>query len=133
MDGFVADTHATVWYVLNAPELSVVARQAMEQAAQDGPPIYVPSITLIELTYLVEQGRFMAELPRRITTFLQDPQNVLALAPLDLDVAQALPLVPRDQVPDMPDRIIAATALSRRLPLITRDHKIQVSNVVTLW
>ncbi len=27
----------------------------------------------------------------------------------------------------MPDRIIAATALSRNLPIITRDHKIQLS------
>jgi predicted nucleic acid-binding protein len=33
----------------------------------------------------------------------------------------------------MPDRIIAATALSLGLPLVTRDGKIRASNVITIW
>jgi predicted nucleic acid-binding protein len=37
-------------------------------------------------------------------------------------------------VPDMPDRIIAATALSLSLPLVTRDAKIQaVTTIQTIW
>ena len=40
----------------------------------------------------------------------------------------------RATVPEMPDRIIAATALHLNAPLITRDHKIQaLQNVQTLW
>lgn len=35
--------------------------------------------------------------------------------------------------PDMPDRIIAGTALHLKLPLITRDHKIQLSQIDTIW
>ena len=37
--------------------------------------------------------------------------------PLDYNVASALRSIPRDIVPDMPDRIIAATALHLGLPL----------------
>lgn len=48
-------------------------------------------------------------------------------------VASYLHKVGRDQVPDMPDRIIAATALSLGVPLISRDRKIQVSTVSTIW
>jgi predicted nucleic acid-binding protein len=33
----------------------------------------------------------------------------------------------------MPDRIIAATALHLGLPLISRDRKIQLSSVPTIW
>jgi predicted nucleic acid-binding protein len=33
----------------------------------------------------------------------------------------------------MPDRIIAATALRLGLPLISRDHRIQLSEVSTIW
>ena len=33
----------------------------------------------------------------------------------------------------MPDRIIAATALHLGLPLISRDRKIQLSSVNTIW
>jgi predicted nucleic acid-binding protein len=53
---------------------------------------------------------------------------------LSLAVAQVLGQVPKEEVPDMPDRIIAATALSLNLPLVTRDQKIQAtSSVQTIW
>ncbi len=41
--------------------------------------------------------------------------------------------IPRDQVPDMPDRIIAATAAHLGVPLISRDGKIRASSVTTIW
>jgi PIN domain nuclease of toxin-antitoxin system len=41
--------------------------------------------------------------------------------------------VPRATVPDMPDRIIAATALYLDLLLISRDGKIRLSSVATIW
>ena len=53
MSGLIADTHATVWYVLNTRDLSAIARAAMQQAALDGDPVYVPSISLVEVAYLV--------------------------------------------------------------------------------
>jgi PIN domain nuclease of toxin-antitoxin system len=36
-------------------------------------------------------------------------------------------------LPDLPDRIIAATALRLNLPLVTRDRKIQASQVNSIW
>jgi len=47
--------------------------------------------------------------------------------------ARSLPLVPRDLVPEMPDRIIAATALRLDLPLITRDGRIASAGIKTIW
>ena len=58
---------------------------------------------------------------------------ISALVPFDETVAGYLHQVGRDQVPDMPDRIIAATALTLGAPLISRDRKIQVSSVTTIW
>jgi predicted nucleic acid-binding protein len=57
----------------------------------------------------------------------------MRVAALDRDVAGALSDVPRDAVPDMPDRIIAATAVTLGLPLVTRDGKIAQSGVQTVW
>ena len=37
------------------------------------------------------------------------------------------------EVPDMPDRIIAATALHLRVPIISRDGKIRASQFETIW
>ena len=42
--------------------------------------------------------------------------------------------IDRAIVPVMPDRIIAATAQSLALPLVTRDCRIQnLSTLVTIW
>ena len=53
--------------------------------------------------------------------------------PLDFDVAIALQQIPSIAVPDMPDRINAATALHLNLPLVTRDRKIQAASISTIW
>ena len=39
-------------------------------------------------------------------------------------IAQAMELVPRSEVPDMPDRIIAAGAVVHKLPLVSQDSEI---------
>ncbi|WP_265578555.1 MULTISPECIES: hypothetical protein [unclassified Nostoc] len=39
----------------------------------------------------------------------------------------------RSQVPDLPDRIIAATTLYLGVSVISRDSKIQLSSVNTIW
>ncbi len=57
----------------------------------------------------------------------------LVLADLTPDVANLISSIPRTKVPDMPDRIIAATALYLDLALITRDRKIRISEVKTVW
>jgi predicted nucleic acid-binding protein len=64
---------------------------------------------------------------------LADEQSALVLVPLDEAVARAVGQIPRDKVPDMPDRIIAATALHLNLPLITRDRQIQTAKIPTIW
>jgi predicted nucleic acid-binding protein len=57
----------------------------------------------------------------------------MLIAAVDAGVADALQNIPRDVVPDMPDGIIAATALQFGLPLITRDRRIQSAGIQTIW
>jgi PIN domain nuclease of toxin-antitoxin system len=45
--------------------------------------------------------------------------------PLDLPILDAMASVPREAVPDPFDRIIAATALTLDLPLVSADEEIQ--------
>ena len=41
--------------------------------------------------------------------------------------------VPREAVPDLPDRVIAATALLHGVPILSRDRRIQASGLQTIW
>ncbi len=133
MSAVVTDTHALLWYLSNHPKLSAGARLAMEAAEAAGAPIYVPSIVVVELRYLVEKGTITEADYGIVITALKDSTTALTIAPLDLDTADALSLIPRAIVPDMPDRIIAATALHLGLPLVTRDTRIRASSVTIVW
>lgn len=47
---------------------------------------------------------------------------------------ETLSRMPRSLAPDMPDRIIAATALALGVPLITRDRNLeQVPGLRVIW
>ena len=133
MAGLVVDTHALVWYLLGSPRLSVTARSRLDAALAAGEPLYVPAVSLIELTYLVEKGRLPAAARTRVTSLIDDPESGLVLAAFDRGVVDAVARVDRDSVPDMPDRIIAATALHLGLPLVTKDRKIRAADIETIW
>jgi PIN domain nuclease of toxin-antitoxin system len=134
MSAIVSDTHALIWYLNSSPSLSSPAVAAFEQAETSGELIYIPSIVVVELRYLVEKRTFTAADYQTILTTINNSANALSIAPLDLAVAEALAHIPRNVVPDMPDRIIAATALTLGLPLITRDTEIRkLTNVSTVW
>jgi PIN domain nuclease of toxin-antitoxin system len=132
MPAVVVDTHTIVWYLSADPRLSANAAAVLEAATAEGERIHVPSICLVELTYLVEKGRLPLAARDRLVQALDDPALPCVLAPLDRAVADALEFVNRLEVPDLPDRIVAATAVALRAPLISRDRKVRASQIATV-
>lgn len=133
MSAVLADTHTIVWYLATPAKLSINAVQALDGATQSGNPIYVATISVVEVTYLVEKGRLQPATLVRLQDALANPSSGLVAVSLDLVVAQALSVIPRTAVPELPDRIIAATALHLNIPLVTRDLRIQASGITTIW
>jgi PIN domain nuclease of toxin-antitoxin system len=133
MPGVVADTHTIVCYLSRDSRLSSTAHAALTAATTGGDIIHIPSICLVELTYLAEKGRLPSAAREALVEALDDPSGPCTLVPLDRPVAEALQLVQRTEVPDLPDRIVAATALALRVPLISRDRKIRASQIQTIW
>lgn len=133
MTNAVADTHSLIWYLEDDPRLSPAARDAFDECDRGESTIYIPTICLVEIVYLQEKGRIPADLKARFDAELLAGTSGLVMIALTPEVADAVSRVPRADVPDMPDRIIAATALHMGLSLISRDRKIQVSSVNTIW
>ncbi len=104
----------------------------MRAAVEEGDPIFVSAISVVEVTYLVEKRRVPPEALERLIAALNDSASGFKVAPLDLRVAVALAIIPRETVPDLPDRVVAATALALRCPLVTRDAQIRAANLDTI-
>ena len=133
MSDFVTDTHAIVWFLFNNPKLSNAASLAFDSVAASGRLIWVPSICLVEVTYLTERNRLPRARVARLNDVLDDPLSLFEIASLDRLVGDTVAKVPGDIVPDMPDRIIAATAIALGLPLIMADARIRRLPISTVW
>ena len=129
----IADTHAVIWSLFGDSRLSAAARAFIAHAAQSGASVGVSGMTMVEIVYLVEKGRIPRDTLERLLRLLSDPEDVLAEIPVDHAIAEAMRQVDRQQVPDLPDRVIAATAVHYQVPLISRDRKIQSAGFETIW
>ena len=129
----VTDTHAALWYLFGDARLSANAKRFIDEAAASGRKVVVSTISLAELVYLVEKSRVPVSAYDTLRKVLNVSGYVIDEAPLTAGIVDAMRLVPRDQVPDMPDRIVAATGVYFGVPVISRDGRIRASNVQTLW
>lgn len=129
----VTDTHGLIWYLEDSPRLGSGAREVFSACDRGEIVVYVPTICLVEIIYLQEKGRIPSDLKAQLDAALQAGTTGLILAALTSEVVDAVTGVPRSDVPDMPDRIIAATALHLGLPVISRDRMIQLSALETVW
>jgi PIN domain nuclease of toxin-antitoxin system len=121
----VLDTHALIWYLSGSEQLSGIASTIIATEEKNGASIFVSAISLVEVVYLAERGRLPSAALRSLEDALADPEGSLVVTPLDAGVARAVQQISRVAVPDMPDRIIAATAVHLGAELVTRDRRLQ--------
>ena len=129
----IADTHTTIWYLFSDPRLGSAASAFIDDTIARGDHIGVSAITIAEMVYLIEKGRIPATALNELHTATADPGAVLRHAPFDQNVAMKMTEVPRQEVPDLPDRVIGATALFYSVPVLSRDRRIRSSSIRTIW
>lgn len=129
----VADTHAVIWYFEANKRLSSHAKAFIEQAEQNGDVIAVSTITLVEIVYLIEKGRIPPQHFSDLAALLSTTDSIFLEQPIDLNIVRSLTRVDVAQIPEMSDRIIAATALHLNVPVISKDNKINLSSIQTIW
>jgi PIN domain nuclease of toxin-antitoxin system len=129
MNAVVVDTHAIIWYFLQSKKLSATALAAIENSDL----VYIATISVVEIIYLQEKGKIPNIALQQLNQALTDTNTGWLVMPLNIEIAQSITQIPRDVVPEMADRIIAATAFYLNLPLVTCDSKIHSLNIQIVW
>lgn len=125
----IADTHAALWYLFSDPRLGRSASAFIDAAVASGDHIGLSAISIEEMVYLTERGRIPSTALNDIRGAVADPKAVLRYVSLDETIAMNMSAIARDEIPDLPERIIAATAHLYGIPVLTRDGRIRSSNI----
>ena len=129
----VADTHTVIWFLQGSNQLSDAATRTFDEAIAAGDHIAISAMSIVEIVFLAEPGRIVSTALADLATALDTRGATLVVIPMDRVIAEHLGGIPRAAVPELPDRVIAATALNLGVPLVTSDLRIRASGIATIW
>jgi predicted nucleic acid-binding protein len=127
MNSFVTDTQALVKFMMGKKVINDRSHQAYQSADKGQSTIIIPAIVLMEMLYLFEKNRIDVGLLQ--TEELFKSQNY-QFEPLSFDILKTAAEI--DDIPELHDRLIVATAKYLGLKLITNDPEICESLHVTV-
>ncbi|MHA4868277.1 type II toxin-antitoxin system VapC family toxin [Duganella sp. PWIR1] len=129
----ILDTHALIWWFNNDPQLSASAKRAIETEQKSG-LIGISSFSCWEIALLVSRGKIC--LPDDIRVWLSAIETLsnVRFIPVDNEIGVASVYLPGGLNNDPADRIIVATAMVSRAPIVTTDARIRAyPHVQTIW
>jgi PIN domain nuclease of toxin-antitoxin system len=129
----VLDTHAWVWFVDDPRQLSAAARKATETARAAG-SIVISSISCWEVAMLAAGGRLKLTIDVRDWIAKCEALPFFNFVPVDNAIFARSVFLAGPLHADPADRIIIATALTRDIPIVTKDRKIRnYPRVQSIW
>jgi len=129
----VVDTHVIIWDALKPKLLSKNAKNAINEANErDG--IIFCEISLWEIAMLIKKARISIDTSYQDfikIVFLSNKYQFKGITP---EIAELSTSLPEEVNQDPADRIIAATSLIYKIPLVTTDKNlINADSVKTIW
>jgi PIN domain nuclease of toxin-antitoxin system len=124
------DTHAFVWWTAAPDKMSARARAVIDGASE----VAVAAISVWEIAMLVAHGRL--ELDRDVLVWLKQAlaQPRVCYVALTPEVAVAACSLDPPGPTDPADRMLIASALQLRVPIVTKDARIRAyERVLAIW
>ena len=134
-NSFVLDTHALLWYLEGNRRLGNRARRTIEAPESR---LIVPIIVLAEASVIIEQRRTKIPSVSHLLDSLGKDSR-FEVYDLSLDVFRRSLSTEAQRIPELHDRLIAATALYLRdlgqdVRLITRDQSLSEAKLLpVVW
>lgn len=101
------------------------AMKSIFDASEDGRvQVLVPSMVLIETVFLMQRQRVKQAILDQLLFLSEEPDASICVVPLDMAAVHAATDCGPASVPELADRVIAATARALGLPLLTVDPAI---------
>ena len=126
---YVTDTHSILWYFTEDSRLSKKALDVFERTTNKG-IIIIPSVVLAEIMFIAKKGKVALSFEETLKK-IEEYEN-FDIAPLDIDILKVANKIKVDL--EMHDRLIVATSLYFKSPLITKDQQIKKTGIVTtVW
>ena len=126
---FVIDTHTLFWHLVAPERLSAKARDVFALAYDGRATLVLSPIVLLELYGVIRKVNAQIDYDEELDNFVRPPFRVEPITIEDLKLLSAL-----EDVPELHDRLICATALRLNAPVVTRDPEIRRSALITsVW
>jgi PIN domain nuclease of toxin-antitoxin system len=122
------DTHVFLWAALTPSRLSVAAREAITDRANE---VYISAAVSWEIVIKFPRAKF--KIPTNPTTYVPSRVAALGFRPLPITqdhalAVESLPSIHRDPF----DRIMIAQAIIEGLTFVTRDARLLTYPVLTI-
>ena len=124
---YVTDTQALVKFMTGLKVVDACSHQAFREVDRGDGVMIIPAVVVMEMLYLFEKQRIVRGVFH--VEQLVNSRNY-QIEPLGLDILKTATEI--DDIPELHDRLIAATARYLNLPLITNDPVIRRSSFVTI-
>jgi len=128
-DLYVVDTHALFWYLVHSTKLSKLGDEIFQGAFAGKVTLILSPIVLLELYGLARKVKAPFDFATELTLFEQAPFRIEPITSADLRLLDRL-----SAIPELHDRLIAATALRLSVPILTCDPLINAcADVACVW
>lgn len=129
----VVDTHVIIWDALKPELLSQQGSEAIARANQEGGILFC-EISLWEIAMLMKKGRVQVDTGYRAFIELVIQSNKYIYQGITSEIAELSTQFPPTVNKDPADRIIAATAIIKNVPLVTADENLRRAETIsTIW
>ena len=123
------DTHTFLWWIADDPQLSIAARQIIENTANI---LYLSAASGWEIAIKARLGKLKLPDDLRGYVAAQISRNSIQVLPIEMSHALQVYALP-DHHRDPFDRMLVAQSQVEQLPILTIDPLIAKYAVATIW